>query len=325
MAATTSEQLTALREGAAFCSPDARFLVRAHGKDLLPWLDRLLSLPVADIEQGQCVHATLMDGKGRMRTDLRVLAPGPPAQGLLLDLPLSHRAKLLTLLDMYVITEDVHFEDLSAGLRSASLIGAAAPFVLKTCGFEAPAAQHLSHDGSTFYVLPTMLVSGPGFDLFFDGDLGRDIIERFFEAGAVRVEPGQLNALRVAAGVPWFAEDLSGDIIPLEANLDAKVSIHKGCYPGQEVLARILNLGQVARRLSHLSVAGDQTGGDARQAGAALMTQDGKTAGKLTSVAYDPTADTTFALGYLKRASWDPGSKVLAGEVLLEVLGPSEG
>ena len=86
-----STSLSALRDGAAVHSPAQRFLVRAAGPDLLPWLERLCSNPMQDIQPGECRRATLMDGKGKLRCDLRVLAPArdddAPVDEVLLDLP----------------------------------------------------------------------------------------------------------------------------------------------------------------------------------------------------------------------------------------------
>ena len=321
-AATLQDELTRLRTGAALCTPDLRFVMRARGGDLLPWLDRICSNPVADIQPGQCVSAVLMDGKGRMRTDLRVLAVGDPAeQGLLLDLPLSHRAQLARLLDMYIINDDVQVEDLSTELRTAVVLGPGAADALRAVGLEAPAAGALTTHGDVT-ALPSALLPGAGYDLIFGGDAGRDLIDGLFAAGAQRIAPETLEVERVLAGVPRFAQDLAVEVIPLEANLDDHVSTKKGCYPGQEVVARIVNLGQVARRLMRLSAAGEQT----FEAGVDLCELDGEQrgVGMLTSSAYDPGSDTTHALGYVRRKAWNPGTRVQIGGTELEVLGPAD-
>jgi folate-binding protein YgfZ len=321
MTAVAHDQIDALRTGAAFCSPDQRFLVRVTGTDVMAWLERLLSMSVAELTAGHLVRAVLMDGKGKMRMDLRVIAPGDPSDGLLLDLPLAGKDRTLRLLDMYVIKEDVAFTDLSTELRSASLIGPKAADVLRAAGIEPPEAGCVALLRDDVYVVPTMLAAPVGYDLFFDGTVGRDLVGDLLAAGAVRTETSALTVVRVAAGVPWFANDLASDVIPLEANLDAHVSIHKGCYPGQEVVARILNLGQVARRLVRLDAAGEH----GVAAGAELFADDGKSVGILTSTAFDPTTDTTCALGFVKRKAWDAGTVVTIDDVAFTVRGPADG
>ena len=308
MSAATSAQLTALRTGAALCTPDSRFLVRARGADVLPWLERLLSMSVVDLTAGHLVRAMLMDGKGKLRMDLRVIATGPPTEGLFLDLPLVEKQKALHLLNMYVITEDVSIADLSTELRSASILGPESAGVLRSLNIEPPGDGCVSMPRSDVYVMPTTLSALPGYDLFFDETVGRDLLEEALAAGAVRTESSALQVARVAAGVPWFANDLSNDIIPLEANLDEHVSTSKGCYPGQEVMARILNLGQIARRLMRLEASGAHDVAP----GTELASNEGKTAGVLTSIAYDPSTDTTYALGFVKRPFWGEGSRLTA-------------
>jgi folate-binding Fe-S cluster repair protein YgfZ len=96
------------------------------------------------------------------------------------------------------------------------------------------------------------------------------------------------------------------------------VSVTKGCYPGQEVVARITNLGQVARKLLRLSAPGRVE----LAPGTALVgmgERAGQDAGKLTSAAWDPLAERTVALGFLKRAFWPAGSVVRAGDAELTV------
>jgi folate-binding protein YgfZ len=313
MTTAALDELTALRTGAAFCSPDRRFPLRITGADALAWIDRIASRKVADIQAGHVVAATLMDGKGRMRTDLRIIAPGPPADGLLLDLPLSHRAALLKLLDMYIITEQVTLADLSAEQRIASVLGPDAAAVMETAGLPVPEAGRVERPGEGVLVLASRTAALPGFDLVFETDLGRDLVGRLYDAGAVRVDVSALDVVRISAGVPWFERDLADAVIPLEAHLDELVSVNTGCYPGQEVVARIHNLGQVARRLVGLECAGQVP----LQAGAELTLPDGKMVGKLTSVAFDPASDKTVALGFVRRLAWDDDCRVLAGDVEL--------
>lgn len=305
-----TSELDALREGAALCTHDLRAIARVTGADALQWLERIASHPVADMPAHGVRAATLMDGKGRMRAELRVLAPGEPSDGLLLDLPSSHRAAILKLLDMYVIKDDVQIEDVSIPWRLVSVLGPKAGDVLAACGLPLPSAGELAAPRDDLLVLRSELSGGEGYDLVFEGQVGRDLVGGLLQRGAVRASLAALDVLRVEHGVPWFAPDLSDGVIPLEALLDARVSITKGCYPGQEVVARIKNLGQVARKLVRVDAAGRA----ALQHGDELLgtgEQQGKPAGSLTSVAYDPGRDATYALAFVRRASWKEGTRLV--------------
>jgi folate-binding protein YgfZ len=172
--------------------------------------------------------------------------------------------------------------------------------------------------GSVLAALTSRHFGAPGADLLVPIGEIEPLLAQLVAAGAVRVERPALEALRIARGVPWWPADLAPDVIPLEAGLAADVSITKGCYPGQEVVARITNLGQVARKLLRLSAPGRH-----ELASGTVLTgtgeQAGKEAGKLTSVAWDPLADRTVALGFVRRPWWKDGTVVQAAGSELEV------
>jgi folate-binding protein YgfZ len=162
-----------------------------------------------------------------------------------------------------------------------------------------------------------MIMGPPALDLLVPAGATGSWLERLASAGATTVDAEAFDVVRIGQGLPWFGPDLSADVIPLEAHLDDWVSITKGCYPGQEVVARIQNLGSVARKLVRLSVPGEVALEPGELAGTGERSD--KTAGVLTSVAYDPVDDITRALGYVRRAYWKTGSHVRAGEIELDV------
>ncbi len=334
MPPTTVDEITAIRAHAASLAPGLRFAVQLGGADHREWLERIASNPVRDIVPGEVRQATLMDGKGKLRADLRVIA-ADAWPGLLLDVPSGGNNggdKLLRLLDMYVIQDDVSLTDLRPTHTFVSVLGPDAAAVLQALDIEPPAAlegtgpagsgtvgQAASSAG--LLVLPSALAGTGGYDLLTPIEEVETLLGRLDQAGAAAVTLEALDIVRIERGLPWAA-DLDDGVIPLEAGLDGHVSITKGCYPGQEVVARILNLGQVARRLVRLEAPGQH----ALQAGSELLgTGDhaDKPAGTLTSSAYDPSADCTRALGYVRRNSWSSGAAVVAakpdGQVTLSV------
>jgi len=313
-------QLRALGQGAAVAAPLVRSALAVSGPDHREWLERLASNPVATLPPGRATGLVLMDGKGRLRADLRAANAGVP-DGLLLDVPEAARAALLKVLEMYILREKVLVRDLSPTHRWLHVLGPGAADVLARSGLPAPAEGEARTEGEVLAALPSRHFGVPGADLLVPVAQVEPLVVRLLSRGAVRVERPALEALRIARGVPWWPADLSPDVIPLEAGLDADVSITKGCYPGQEVVARITNLGQVARKLLRLAAPGRH-----ELAGGAVLTgtgeQAGKEAGKLTSVAWDPLADRTVALGFVRRPWWKDGTVVRAGTVELAVVAP---
>jgi folate-binding protein YgfZ len=314
--AALADDIAALRTAAGACAPDVRAVLGVTGADHRAWLERIASNPVADLADGGLARVTLMDGKGRMRADVVVLAV-PDRDGVMLDVPASHRPALLRLLDMYVIQDDVQITDLGEAFRFVSLMGPGHGDVATACGVDVPGPESLKPLDGGGWALPHRLSGLPGVDLLVPiGDV-EAWLDRLSGAGAARVAPAALDVVRIGNGVPWFGPDLSTDVIPLEAHLDDWVSITKGCYPGQEVVARITNLGQVARKLvglaapGHANVEPGELHGTGEQAD--------KAAGSVTSVAYDPCDDVTLALGYARRAFWKDGTGVRAGDVTFTV------
>lgn len=311
----TADQLAALRSEAALCVHGTRSLVLATGGDLLAWLERIASLSVKALEAGGLRALTLMDGKGKLRADPRVLAPGTPAEGLLLELPASHHAAVFKLLSMYVISDDVQLEDRSETWSLVSLAGPRAGHALDAAGWRRPAAEGCVLTADGLLIAPCELSGVGGFDLLGPNAVVAAAQKTLTEQGLSTVPLDALQVARVTAGVPWFAEDLSGGVIPLEALLDRKVSSTKGCYPGQEVVARITNLGQVARRLVRFVADGAVD----LNAGTELLADDGRAVGQLTSLVHDPQSGTSVGLGYARRSHWSDGASVRAGDVVLQV------
>jgi folate-binding protein YgfZ len=308
--------LDALRAGCAVAEPGLRTAVAVSGPDHRDWLDRLTSMPVKELPPGRAQWTTLMDGKGKLRADLRVLAPA--ADGVLLELPASHHAALLRVLDMYILREKVTLGDLSRSHRFVAVLGPQAGAALRAAGLPEPKDDEALAAPGVLAAARSRLFGAPGADLLVEAGAADELLARLQRGGARAVSVDALQIARLEQGVPWFAEDLADGVIPLEAGLDEHVSITKGCYPGQEVVARIKNLGQVARRLVRLSGAGEH----ALATGAALVgtgAREGQEAGKVSSSAVDPVARRTLALGYVRRAFWEPGMVLRAGDAELTV------
>ncbi|MHC5209144.1 MAG: CAF17-like 4Fe-4S cluster assembly/insertion protein YgfZ [Planctomycetota bacterium] len=319
------ESTVGLRKDPMLAGPGARALVGISGEDHRDWIDRIASAPLKELARGSFRRATLMDGKGKLRADLRVIAEGPD-DGLLLEIPASHSAHLLRVLDMYILRDRVTLHDMTVSHAVLSLLGPRAEATLADAGLpaapacDAPGASEgtVARAGDTL-ALPSRLYGVRGTDLIAPATEIAAIERRLSAAGIERATDEELAAARIAAGIAWFAEDLSDGVIPLEAGLDPLVSVTKGCYPGQEVVARITNLGQVSRRLVRLAApSGRPAPGETLHG---TSSREGQEAGRLTSVAIAPTDGRVLALGFVRRPFWPEGTRVLAGDVELEVLG----
>jgi folate-binding protein YgfZ len=120
------------------------------------------------------------------------------------------------------------------------------------------------------------------------------------------------HTARVMRGVPSPGNELSDRVNPLEAGLGRFISFTKGCYIGQEVIARLDSYDKLQRRLVRLAAYGDLRPGD-------TLTVKGKKAGEVTSVAALSTTRERIALGFVRRGSWEPGTELECGDVKVTV------
>jgi folate-binding protein YgfZ len=159
-----------------------------------------------------------------------------------------------------------------------------------------------------------------GFDLIVDKDYGGSLWNALQQAGAQPVGYDALEILRIEAGLPRYGIDMDDTNVVTETNLDDAVSYTKGCYIGQEIIARIKYRGHVAKKLAGLTFNGTV----AIRAGTTINSTDGKEIGRITSVTDSPKLNRTIALAYLKYDYIAPGTSVkvivdgreLSGEVV---------
>jgi tRNA-modifying protein YgfZ len=135
-------------------------------------------------------------------------------------------------------------------------------------------------------------IAGGGFHMIFDRVVQTQVWQTWLEAGVVPLSEETYQALRVEAGQPEFGHELGDEYIPLEANLWNDVSFKKGCYTGQEIIARMESRQKLAKRLVGLRFADQVT------LPASLWIDDHE-AGVVTSVAHSP-ASGWIGLGYLR-------------------------
>jgi folate-binding protein YgfZ len=145
----------------------------------------------------------------------------------------------------------------------------------------------------------------PGFHCWAPAEQGAALRSALVAAGAVEAGAETLEVLRIEAGQPWYPQDVDDSVILPETGLDALVSYTKGCYIGQETVARVKYRGHVNRALSGLIVEGDRVPDTG-----ARVTALGKDVGRITSAVRSLALGRPIALGYVRREHLAPGSAV---------------
>jgi folate-binding protein YgfZ len=299
------DALAAARDGVvAVDRPDLATVVLA-GADVLTYLHAVSTQHTADLRPGDAAQALLLSPKGKIEFAFRlaVLEDG----GVLLDADAGTAEALAERLARFVFRHDVTVARPVPG--AASLLGPGAGDALAGAGLPVPAAGRAEPAGPGLVLQRTPV----GVDLVGPG--ASDTLAGLERAGLARAPAELWEAVRVAAGLPRAGRELTDDVLAEEAGLlGSHVHLDKGCYPGQETVARVHNLGQVQRRLAGLRFqpAGGQDGGHLPAFRTDLVSDDGRRAGQLRSAVDHPELGP-IGLAYVRRVV-EAGRPVRAGE-----------
>ncbi len=256
---------------------------------------------VEALEQGHGCYAALLTNKGKMLGDLRILRIGGDAPELHLD---CERVALQALFDQLRRAAigwqaELHKRTLQEALFS--LVGPTARGVAGAA--QLPFEEHL-HVATTLGGAPARAIATDvGVDVLCAAEDGEGVRAALLEAGAQAVTEAAAEAVRVASGRPRYGVDLDDGVIPQEAGLNERaVSFTKGCYVGQETVARLHWRGKPNRHLRGLRLAGPA------KDGAALTSAAGKAVGTLSSALEHPELGW-IALALVRREV-EPGATV---------------
>jgi folate-binding protein YgfZ len=297
--------------------PDLATL-RLGGNDLLGYLHAVCTQHTLDLVLGDATSALLLSPKGKVEFAFRLAVL---EDGALLDTDAAAAPALAERLARFVFRYDVTVGPPRAG-AAATLLGPGpgAEAALAAAGLPVPAPGRAGVAG-TGADLVVVHRTPAGVDLVGPGALAAAAeLER---AGVDRGPAERWEPVRVALGLPRAGLELTDDVLAEEAGLlGSHVHLDKGCYPGQETVARVHNLGQVQRRLAGLRFepAGD-AGGNAAALPAPrtdLVTDDGRRAGQLRSVADHPALGL-IGLAYVRRVV-ETGHLVRAGDRVAKVV-----
>jgi tRNA-modifying protein YgfZ len=309
-----AEAARAVRRAAGLFRLPARGLLEVRGGDRLRFLNGQLSNEVAGLEPGgprSGCYALVLTPQGRIVADLHVMAR-PDA--VWLETAREAVPRALARLEKYVIADDVALADRSAALDRLGLEGPGAPAILRTAAqggaLPAPDQAAVLRIGGAEVVVAAYGWSGEAaFQLLAPAGAGPAMEEALTgagrEAGLHVADAETLEVLRVEAGIPVQGRELGEDTLPAEARLLARaVSFTKGCYTGQEVVARMAS----RRRLGHLLVGIVFEDASAPpSAPGARIAVGGHPVGAVTSAVRSPVAGP-IALGFVRSAHAEPGT-----------------
>lgn len=292
-------ELCAARDGAVLVWQPWRAYLRVTGDERLTFLHRLLTANVQILRPGDGTAALLLDNRGKIQASLDLWV-GDAA--VLLGSAATVIASVAEGLRRYVLRSAVHID--TDPMVSFALIGPRHETVAAALGVEPPAAAGQSACGSGLRSLRTRRLPG-GFEIALSQPAASELWHAVCQLTneSVRLAGRDVSeVLRVEAGVPSHGAELTGNELPQEARLDDAVDFEKGCYLGQETVARIHYRGHVNRLLCGLRLSAGVAPG-------ATLSGGGRAAGNVTSTAVSDRHGP-IGLGYLRRELAGPGGEV---------------
>ena len=277
-----------------------RGIVAVTGPDGAEYLQGQLTNDVEALEVGDGQYSALLDRKGHMQSDMRVLRVG--AEEILVEVEGLAREAVVRHLTMYSVGRDVAVADLSNERAVLSLIG---PRSVELAG-TAALAQNACEATAVAGVELVAAGSADGIDLVVAAADRERLRGALLEAGAVEVSPAAAEIIRIEAGRPRYGAEMGAETMPAEAGIvERAVSFTKGCYIGQETVARLHYKGKPNRHLRGLRLSAPAEPG-------AVLRLGEKEVGRLGSAGVSPALGA-IGLAIVRREA-EPGAELAVGE-----------
>src|SRR5438034_2003417 len=316
MNTSVSSEYTAVRDGGAgLIDLSLRGRILVSGSEAVMFLNGLITNDMKTLALNSWMPAVFPNVQGRLLAAIRVIHR---EDGFLIDTESATRDTVVKLLERFTLAGDFRLADLTRNTAQLSIQGAQAPEIMAAI-FSEPLAN-LARDtvagvdwqGQQITVIRATHTAEDGFDLFVNAAEVETLRDAFIKAGVQAIGNDTIEALRVEAGIARYGIDMDETNVVTETNLDDAVSFAKGCYVGQEIIARIKYRGHVAKKLAGLILEGEVSA----ESGAKIFSVDDKEIGRVTSAGFSPRIARTVALGYVKYDYLAPGTsvKVVTGE-----------
>ncbi len=258
----------------------------------------MVSNDVARLKPGECCYATHLNPRGRVLAQMLVLATD---DALFLELESANAAAAVEAMDRLLIMEDAQIADRSGEVAVLSVVGSEAWAVIDRWAGRAldlELYRHAEVEGARVVRFEV------GFDVIIPAERAAETSRALVQAGAGTADSRFWEVLRVEAGLPEYGIDI--DVTTTLPELgEAAIDYDKGCYVGQEVVAKIRYIGHVNRRFVGFTLDGNEL-----PAPASAVEHDGKQIGRITSAVVSPSVGSAIALGFVRYGSDKAGTEV---------------
>ena len=316
-------EYAAVREsGAGLIDRSSRGRLLVTGSEAVQFLNGLITNDMKTLAENTAMPAIFPNVQGRLVASVRVirLADTPTDKGpvpqFLLDTEAATYEQVLKMIEKFTFAGDFHVADQTATTAMISLQGKAATEIIATVLEETVATMkggsvlQTKWNDEAITVMRAALTGEDGFDLIVGSEQAAALWSSLVAAGARPVGYDALEILRIEAGVPRYGKDMDETTVVTETNLDDAVSYTKGCYIGQEIIARIKYRGHVAKKFRGLVF--DQF--SKIDAPSPIRSVEDKEIGQITSTVFSPHVGQRLALGYVKYDYIASGTVVKASD-----------
>ena len=313
-----ANRVEAVRQRLGLWLRDSHAFVRFTGPDAASWLHSQTTNDVEALESGEGHANALLDRQGRLQAHF-TLHRWEDEYWMIVEK--AQQDHLLQLLDDHLFVEDVTIHREEDELEQLVVQGPfTLPFLVASLKLKSAAAAHpfpseefgchpvevMGHEALAFRL---SLTGEDGYVLLLEAGEGRMLFNKLLVTGSIegiqRIKPNIQEILRVEAGIPQFGVDMNQTCLIPETTLErSAISYEKGCYLGQEVVARLRAYGSVKQALMGLEFSGEP---ETLPEVDTPLIAEGKKIGRIMSSVYSPTLDAPIALAYLDREHRAPG------------------
>ena len=311
--------------GAGLIDLSSRGRMRVAGSEAIMFLNGLITNDMKTLAENRWMAAAFPNVQGRLIAAVRVVrladesTKEKTSPTFLIESEAATHESVLKTIARFTMAGDFRVTDLTSETTLLSVQGEGATEIArKVLG---GAVAEIPRDGALTIDLQQSVVTvirathtgEDGFDLIVNTTEAVALWDSLIEAGAQPVGHDALEILRIEAGIARYGRDMDETNVVTETNLDDAVSFTKGCYIGQEIIARIKYRGHVAKKLSGLMFEQNEP----IEVGASIKSAEGKDIGRVTSVARSPRLNRTIALGYVRYEYLAAGTsvKVVSGDL----------
>jgi folate-binding protein YgfZ len=275
--------------------------VKITGKDAQNFLHRMISNDVQSLQPGKGIWALFLDIKGHVQGDFKLYR----FQDFMMMILQRHALeRVVKGLDRYVISEQLRMIDVTEEFGLFQILGPNATAVLQSKGVQTLPTDELSFQSVSINGIETQIIRmGTGYSILMPAASAVDLLN-FLDLQPV----GQraFNIFRIETGLPVLGLDFDDTNLPQESRLDKAISFNKGCYLGQEVIARLDAQGHVNKILMGLE-------SEAELKPQQKLYFGEKEIGRITSAAYSPLRKLNVGLGYVRREHAKDGQTLQSG------------